>query len=77
MHEQGKTDIKKRIIEWKASCVANEMTYREVIESAGMNYNSVINALNNALKGNPIAISESKLEQLEREIYVVMLKRNL
>ncbi len=77
MRKQGKTDIKKRIREWKASCITNEMTYKEVIESAGMNYNSVINALNNALKGNPIAISDSKMEKLEREIFVVILKRNL
>lgn len=77
MRKQGKTDIKKRIREWKASCIANDMTYKEVIESAGMNYNSVINALNNALKGNPVAISASKLEKLEQEIYLVIVKRNL
>ncbi|RNC85625.1 MAG: hypothetical protein ED557_02300 [Balneola sp.] len=77
MHEQGKTDIKKRIREWKAKCIANEMSYKEVIESADMNYNSVINALNNALKGNPVAISAKKLEKLEKAIYLLVIKRNI
>ena len=77
MQAQGKTDIPKRIRSWKAQCVSNDLSYKEVIDSVGMNYDSVINAMNSALKGNTLAISDSKMRELEKGISLFIIKKNL
>ncbi|GAB5408631.1 MAG: hypothetical protein BalsKO_09960 [Balneolaceae bacterium] len=77
MHEQGKTDIPKRIRAWKANCVSNDLSYKEVIVSVNMNYDSVINAMNSALKGNTVAISDKKMRILEKAMAVLTIKKHL
>lgn len=77
MHTQCKTDIQKRIRVWKANCVSNDLSYKEVIESVEMNYNSVINAMNSSLKGNINAISNKKLRVLEEELTLKMVQKRL
>ncbi len=77
MHKQGKTDIPKRIRAWKASCVSNDLTYKEVIESVNLNYDSVINAMNSALKGNSVAISDAKMRVLEKGMALLAIKKHL
>lgn len=77
MHKQGKTDIPKRIRIWKASCVSNDLSYKEVIESVNMNYDSVINAMNSALRGNSIALSDAKMRVLEKGMALLIIKKHL
>lgn len=77
MHTQGKTDIPGRIRKWKAECVSNGLSYKGVIESVNMNYDSVINAMNSALKGNNSAISDAKMRELEKGLALFIIKKNL
>lgn len=65
MSTKGKKEIIPRIRSWKAACVANGLTYKEVIEAEGLKYDSVINAMGNALAGNSKAISHRRMRQLE------------
>ena len=66
MSEQGKTDINQRIRAWKAECVANGLKYKEVIERAEMDYNSVINV-----------ISSKRLHKLEQTTLLMILEKAL
>lgn len=75
MSEQGKTDIVYRIRSWKAECVSNGLTYKEVIERAEMDYNSVINAMGSAMKGNENVISHDRILQLEKVVSIMILER--
>lgn len=77
MKTKGKTDIPRRIRAWKASCVSSDLSYKEVIESISMNYDSVINAMNSALKGNASAISDKKMRELEVAVTLLSLKKIL
>ena len=77
MSEQGKTDINERIRAWKAECVANGLKYKEVIERADMDYNSVINAMGSAQNGNTKVISLERIKELEKAIALLLLERAL
>lgn len=77
MQEQGKTDIVHRIRIWKAQCVANEFTYKEVIEKAGLNYDSVINAMGSALKGNTAAISDARMRAIEKITAMMIIEKSI
>ena len=77
MSEQGKTDISQRIRAWKADCVSNGLKYKEVIERADMDYNSVINAMGSAQKGNTKVISLERIKELERTIVILLLEKAL
>ncbi|MEO9887131.1 MAG: hypothetical protein ABJR05_15710 [Balneola sp.] len=77
MSEQGKTDINQRIRAWKAECVANGLKYKEVIERAEMDYNSVINAIGSALNGNTKVISSKRLHKLEQTTLLMILEKAL
>ncbi len=77
MSQQGKTDINQRIRSWKARCVANGIKYKDVIERAGMDYDSVINAMGSALKGNTKVISEDRIDKLEKATALILLEKAL
>lgn len=77
MSEQVKTDIINRIRTWKAICVSNGVTYKEAIENANLNYDSVINAMGSTLKGNTGAISEERMRELEINTSLLILKKLL
>ncbi len=77
MSEQGKKNISNRIRSWKAKCVTNGFSYKEVIEEANLNYDSVINAMGSALNGNPKAISSERLKKLEVTLGILVLKQTL
>jgi len=77
MSEQGKTDIVGRIRAWKAQCVSNGIKYKEVIERAEMDYNSVINAIGSALNGNTKVISSKRLHKLEKTTLLMILEKAL
>lgn len=77
MQQQGKTDIIYRIRSWKATCVSNGISYKRAIEKAELNYDSVINAMGSAMKGNPTAISEERMRQVEKATSLLILEKLL
>lgn len=77
MSMKPQTEIQSRIRKWKAACVANGFSYKEIIETEGLKYDSVINAMGNALAGNLKAISSRRLRQLELALTrIIDKKRN-
>ena len=79
MSGQGKKSIQisKRVRSWKAKCVSNGISYKEVIQKANLNYDSVINAMTSSLNGNTNAISEERMEVLEKAVLLLIIEKNL
>lgn len=63
--------IAERIKDWRAVCGYNRIKYKEVIEAAGLPYDSV----RNNMRVN--VISHERMSQLEEALHSIIAKRNV